>query len=350
MLQSLKNLSKAKKIGIGAGAGVLAVLLAVMAVWQPWKQEEAPPEDDQQGVTDQVQKPGGAQENEEKPVTLRVGNKEIPCVIYEGDGWSVYVPEDWTAEKDGEAAARFTSPEGASAYVVRLRETSGLADTYASLYPGEGTMNREFYTGDGQNGWHLTFSAPVDRWEDFDHLFRAIARTGELDGEKPFDAWTPMPEEPDWQNIDGDTLIFTDKDGVPVSDTAEEAVRARMLSWSPERKAAVTGRYDFELAWRGSYVQLGENQLTDVFGSQVAYEIKAGQEENVSPTGGEGIENGWLKESSDLYLIATQNGGPVEKKLAYWSNDCAPGDLLFASDVTDVLAGRAPSRADGTAS
>ena len=72
MLEKLKNLSTAAKVGIASGAALLTVAGVGVGITQPWKQNDPPPEDppaaDQQQT---VQQPA---QQEEKQLSVRAGN------------------------------------------------------------------------------------------------------------------------------------------------------------------------------------------------------------------------------------------------------------------------------------
>ena len=101
----MKTLTKkTRNILIGSGAGLLAVVAVALGIWQPWKKAEKPQDPPPQ--QQEVVKP---QEPEKKGSSLLVGGEEIPCTIHEGDGWSILVPEGWTADA-GKNHGIFTAP------------------------------------------------------------------------------------------------------------------------------------------------------------------------------------------------------------------------------------------------
>ena len=102
-------MSKKAKIWLFSGLGALAVLAIVLAVWQPWKQDET---EESQGPGQLVDK--DKTETEEKGLFLTVGNEEIPAVRYKVEGWSILIPETWKQEMVEESGV-FTS----GGYVVQ---------------------------------------------------------------------------------------------------------------------------------------------------------------------------------------------------------------------------------------
>ena len=91
MWERLRDLSGGAKAGIVGGVVLLAAAGVGLGIWQPWRQ----PEDvDHPGTVQQEpQEPVEPVKKPEKGPTLRVEGEEIPCVVYEGAGWSIYVQE-----------------------------------------------------------------------------------------------------------------------------------------------------------------------------------------------------------------------------------------------------------------
>ena len=110
MLEKLKSLSMGVKAGIASGVVLLAAAGVGLGIPQPWKnQEETLPPDPppvQQEVPDEPAK------KPEEGLSVRAGNDVVPCALYEGNGWSIYVPEGWTAQGQGANGARFSSGDG----------------------------------------------------------------------------------------------------------------------------------------------------------------------------------------------------------------------------------------------
>ena len=110
MLETLRNLSGKAKAGIIGGVVMLAAAGIGVGVWQPWNQEEEPPKE----PVNQTEPAPAPQPPAEKQLSVKVGSEDVPCTLYEGDGWSIYVPEGWTAQGQGANGARFSSGDGAA--------------------------------------------------------------------------------------------------------------------------------------------------------------------------------------------------------------------------------------------
>ena len=66
-----------------------------------------------------------------------------------------------------------------------------------------------------------------------------------------------LPTEPDWQEAEGLTVLFLDKDGYVLDDKVQSAVESYMLSWSDEIKAAHTGQYRINgISWHSTFTGL----------------------------------------------------------------------------------------------
>lgn len=303
MWEKLKNLSGKAKAGIIGGVALLAAAGVGLGIWQPWKQPEEEPTDPPP-VQQEVQEP---EKKPEKGLSLRVEGKEVPCVLYEGDGWSIYVPEEWSTEKIGENGGLFTAPDGAQ-MSVRF-DNGGYSGKYVNLSAAGDRKLLQFYSGIGEGSPVAEGSAPEASWEDYDRLFVAMARTLTVGTEKPFAEDYVIPNEPDWQKAEGMTVLFLDKDGYVVDGPAQEAIESYMESWPEEAREVFTGQYRLNaLEWASSYAGLGKDGYVDVFRADVQYRVRDG----ASPEG-VSVVNGWAEAAEDVYLALFHDGGAVSE-------------------------------------
>lgn len=314
MLEKLKGLSTRAKIAVASGAALLVAAGIGLAVWQPWNQAEEPPAEPAppQQVDQQPQPPA------EKGLSVKAGNEEIACTLYEGTGWSVYVPEDWTAEKLGENGALFSSPDGAQ-MSVRFEAGSDYSGSFINLSAGDGGENiLQFYQGSGEGSPVVEGNAPEGQWTRYGRLFAALARTLTVGQEKPFEESFVMPQEPDWQEAEGYTVLFLDKDGFVVDEKVQDAVEGYMRTWPVESRPDYTGQYRVnDIQWAGSYTGVARDGYIDVFRADVQYRLKEG----AAPEGVQAV-NGWASMGEDVYLAIIHDGGSVDE--TKWTA-CAPG-------------------------
>ena len=107
-----------------------------------------------------------------------------------------------------------------------------------------------------------------------------------------------LPAEPDWQEAEGLTVLFLDKDGYVLDDKIQNAVESYMLSWPDETKAAHTGQYRVNgIGWHSTFTGLRDGYI-DVFRASVSYE----------QTGG-----GWSLPTEGVLAAVYHDGGSVEK-------------------------------------
>ncbi|MDE7219996.1 MAG: hypothetical protein K2O45_10310 [Oscillospiraceae bacterium] len=260
MWETLRNLSGKAKAGMIGGIALLAAAGIGLGIWQPWNQpEDVPDEPDNQ--QQEVQEP---EKKPEKGLSLRVDGKEVPCVLYEGTGWSIYVPEEWETEKLGENGGLFTSADGAQ-LSVRFEPGSDYAGKYVNLSASENGRMLQFYSGIGEGSPVVEGSASKANWEKYDRLFVAMARTLTVGDETPFAESYVIPAEPDWQKADGATVLFLDKDGYMVDDQAQAAIESYMESWPAEAREIYTGQYRINsLEWASSYTGVTTDGFIDV--------------------------------------------------------------------------------------
>ena len=303
MLEKLRNLSGGAKAGIVGGVVLLAAAGIGLGIWQPWNQTE----DDvpQEPVVDQVQEPAEPVKKPEKGPSLQVEGKEVPCVVYEGAGWSIYVPEDWTTEKVGENGGLFSSGDGAQMTVGF--ENGGYDGSFVNLSDSVAGRTLQFYQGKGEGSPVVEGSAPEAKWDQYRKLLTEMARSLTVGEEKPFADSYVIPEEPDWQRADGMTVLFLDKDGYVVDEETQGAIESYMLSWPEEERLIYTGQYRINtLDWASSYTELTDGGYVDVFRADVQYRVHDG----AAPEGVT-LVDGWAGMDGDVYLAVFHDGGSV---------------------------------------
>ena len=311
MLTKLKELSTQAKVAIGAGLAALLAIGIGVAVWQPWntQAEEPPKEPDVQ-----QQEPVTPQQPVEKGLSVKAGSEEVPCTLYEGTGWTMYMPEGWEAAPltEGSGAA-FSSPDGAE-MTVAFQQIGGGTGTFVSLSPVDSGSNQlQFCDGSGDGSPVITGRAPESQWSRYERLFTALAKTLTVGTQTPFAGSFAVPQEPDWQIAAGDTVLFLDKDGVVLDDKVQEAVENYMRSWPEEDRTVYTGQYRINgIDWAASYTGL-TNGYIDVFRARVQYRVAADGEEAVKAREGVTVVDGWASLPDSVYLVLTHDGGNVEK-------------------------------------
>ena len=336
-MKSIKEWTKKQKIIAGSAAGAVLALAVVLGVWQPWRAQE--PERDPAPQPPRQEEP---EQPEEEKLTLTVGLEEIPCVIYEGDGWSVYVPETWTVDADGNGGV-FTDPASEARMEVVREAPAQYIGTFLfasreALSENEDWLLRRFYTGDLLSGaWAVTCQAPEEAWEDQEKLLTALARTFTAGEARPFDGLYPVASEPSWQTVDGDVVLWLDKDGYPVEADAEEFVEAEMLAWPSETKALFTGQYRLDdLRWSGSYTCIGEGYI-DIFTATVWYEAAEDGDMPDIIKWDRVWKDGWVQDRDRVAVVLCHDGGEVTEKLTLWFFDEVPGEAAPASWLAGEL-------------
>jgi len=334
----MTNLTKKAKIAIGsAGAGVLALAVA-LGIWQPWK---APAADDTNDTPDVGQQQEVKPPKEEEVPTLTVGGEEIRCVIFEGDGWSIYVPEEWVMDANENGGKFQSSEDGKQSTQVEVIQGADpiYAGDYVSAYPQylsetETWQTRSFYHADTGTSWEVVCQAPEDIWDDYQRIMTAMARTMAVGDIKPFSGMSPVAAQPDWQITGDGTVLWMDKDGYIVNDAAEEYICTQMMAWPNEKKANYTGQYRMDdLTWAGSYTCVPGKEYIDVFCTQVWYELAPGKESEIQLADGMTIHEGWLYEGFRTHVIVYHDGSAVEKAKVIYTNDTSPGLPLYLSDL-----------------
>lgn len=329
-MNALSKKAKGAIIGSVAGVGALALGLGI---WQPWKKPEV--EDTKPPVEQQTQTP-----EQEEQLTLNVGGDKIPCTLFEGDGWSIYVPEGWTVDANKNGGIFYALGEDRTRVVqVEVSYAAGsnyngefVSISWENQSDGEERRVRHFYTGTEKESWELTCSSLVEEWSANEKLLTAMARTFAVGEERPFSG-VSLAYEPDWQITEGKTVLWLDKNGYVVNDAVEKEVRREMLTWDPETQRDYTGKYRWEdLRWAGGYCR-GPGEYIDVFETSVWYEIIAGKEDTIMLAGGMEIEDGWITHGHRLNVAITHDGSDVSEERALWCNDTSAGMPLFLSDL-----------------
>lgn len=310
MLDKIKALSTGAKAGIIGGAVLVAAAGVGLGVTQPWNQPaqnavEPPPVQDAAH-----QEPTGT---EEKKLSVRAGNDVVDCVLYEGKGWSIYVPEDWSTEEASQDSGRFVSEDGAELKVDFLR--GSYKGSFVNLSPGEKTESLQFYTDTGSRSPSVTGVGAESNWNYYSKLFTALARTLTVGEDKPFEEVYIIPQLPDWQKAEGKTVLFLDKDGYVVDDKMQDVVESYMKSWSDEVRSTYTGQYRVnDIQWAGTYTGITEDGFVDVFRASVQYRVAQGGEETLLQSdGGVKIVDGWASNGNDMFLVLFHDGGSVDR-------------------------------------
>lgn len=312
-------------------AGVVALVAGGLMLWQPWnkepvEEETPPPVVEQQPVKE-----------EEKPdLTITVGGKKVDCRLYRGDGWTMPVPMDWTIE-EGEGEVSFLPPEstadGTCLTVSISQDPTYDGEFISAGINGETGFERLFYTGDAR-GYDVSCKMKDEEdVEAYEKTMTAMARTMTVGDERPFASLYPMASQPEWQVVDGETVLFLDKDGVDLEAVAETAVKSYMNGWSNEKKALFTGQYRLAPAqWVQSYTCVVEDYV-DVFTVSAEYQVVDGGASSVELTEGQQIRGGWLSDASRvLYVVVFHDGSAVKNTVTVWGKPGYSG-AEFAADV-----------------
>lgn len=325
MLERLRNLSRKAKAGIAGGLALLVAAGVGLGVWQPWNQKEEPdpPADIQQEPSLPADEPQAKPENK---LSIQVNGEKVECTLYEGAGWSIYVPENWSTEKLGDNGGLFSAGDGGQ-LSVRFEAGSDYMGNFVNLSNTGNDRMLQFYSGIGEGSPVVEGSAPKTKWEQYRKLFVAMARTLTVGDEKPFAESYIIPEEPDWQKADGMTVLFLDKDGYVVDDEAQKAVESYMLSWPETDREIYTGQYRINtLEWASSYTGLTKNGYVDVFRADVQYRVREGA---AAP---EGAVNSWASVGDSVYLAVAHDGGSVSKTTGI-ATGLEKGWAGFASEI-----------------
>lgn len=331
MLEKLRDLSTGVKVGIASGAVLLAAAGVGLGVTQPWNNQEETLPPDPPPVQQQV--PSEPEKKPDEGLSVRAGNEVVPCGLYEGAGWSIYVPEGWTAEKQGENGARFSDGNGAE-MTVEFLPGSDYQGTFVNLSAGEKARTLLFHEGIGEGSPVVSGTGAETRWDYYGKLFTALARTLTVGERKPFGEVYIIPQTPDWQKAEGQTVLFLDKDGYIVDEPVREAVESFMKSWGSEDRKNYTGQYRVnDIQWASSYTGITEDGYIDIFRADVQYRVAEGGEEALkAQDGGVQVVNGWASVMTDVFLAVYHDGGTVEKTQGIPAADV--GDwVAFAGSV-----------------
>lgn len=310
MRETWRNLSRGAKAGVIAGVAALAAVGVGLGVWQPWNQPE-PPEDP---APVQQQAPAAPREPAAEELSVRANGEKVVCTLYEGDGWSVYVPEGWSAEELGGNGGLFSAGDGAQ-MSVQFLPGSGCGERFVNLSGNGGDRTLQFFDGTGAEKPSLLGNAPEHQWDRYGKLFTALARTLTVEGDKPFAESYIIPEEPDWQEAEGLTVLFLDKDGYIIDEKARGAVEEYMRSWPAEDREIYTGQYRINgIDWAGSYTGIAREGFIDVFRVRAQYRLAEGGEEKLlARDNGARVADGWASTLETLLLAVRHDGGIVER-------------------------------------
>lgn len=305
MWEKIRDLSGAAKAGIAGGVALLAAAGIGLGVWQPWNQQEVLP--DEPGPVQQ-QEPAEPEVKKEKELSLQVDGKKVPCILYEGTGWSIYVPEEWSTEQVGENGGLFASGDGAQ-LSVEFAPGSDYMGTFVNLSDGGEERLLQFYSGTGEGSPVVEGSAPEAKWDEYDKLFVAMARSLTAGDEKPFAESYIIPSEPDWQKAEGMTVLFLDKDGYIVDEEMQATIENFMQSWPVEDREIYSGQYRINsMVWASSYTGLTKDGFVDVFRADVQYRVRDG----AAPEGVT-LTDGWADLGGSVYLAVAHDGGSVSR-------------------------------------
>lgn len=329
LLDQFNALSTGAKAGIIGGAVLVAAAGVGLGVTQPWNQQNPLPVGDMPPV--QQAAPQETVKQNEKPLSVRAGNDIVNCGLYEGDGWSIYVPEGWSAMDAGGDSAGFISDSGDGArIVVQFFPNENDEGGFVCL-SDEGEENAlQFYQEDGDTSALVTGYVPESRWDYYSKLFTALARTLTVEDRQPFGEVYIIPQPPDWQKAEGMTVLFLDKDGYVVDDKMRDAVEDYMRSWTEDDRVNYTGQYRIDdIQWAASYTGITEEGYIDVFRANVQYRVAEGGENPLAQQDGVTVADGWVRTDSVLLAIF-HDGGSVKDTQAVITAD-AQDWLTFAA-------------------
>lgn len=310
-----------QKLLVGAIAvGATALVTGGVMLWQPWNHSENSNSDPEPAP---IEDTTPDEDTAQPDLTITVGGKKIDCMLYRGDGWSIPYPIDWSVEET-ETAVSFSPPNGnGAALTVSISQTPAYNGAFISAGTSElnekDVFKRLFYYGDAR-GYEVSCLMPSEQREDLEKTMTAMARTMTVGDVRPFASLYPMASEPEWQIIDGETILFMDKDGVDMASITKTAVERYMNAWSSQTKANFTGTHRFDPpTWVASYTCVTEDYV-DVFAVSPEYQIAAGKAGSIVLGEGQSIQNGWLSDSqSVLYIVLFHDGSTVSKTAAVWN-------------------------------
>ncbi|MBR2133025.1 MAG: hypothetical protein IJ955_10925 [Oscillospiraceae bacterium] len=309
-----------QKILAGAiGVGVIAAAVGIGLAWEPWKNNEQEDLPEPPSVEDQVQQP----EEEKADLTITVGGNKVDCRLYEGDGWSIPVPMDWTVE-EGKDAVKFLPPDSKDSMLsVEVSNNAAYNGTFISANAveigEEDGFERLFYSGTTGRGFDVACRMTEDGMDDYEKTMTAMARTMTIGNDRPFASLYPMASQPEWQVIDNEVVLFLDKDGIDVDSIARTATEDRMNAWSNDTKQNFTGKYRLGAPeWVSSYTCVVEDYV-DVFMVPVEFQVASGKASSIPLSEGQMVRNGWLSDANTvLYVAVFHDGSAVNNTITAW--------------------------------
>lgn len=271
--------------------------------------------------------PAASEDTERREITLPAGSRKVDCWIYEGDGWTIPYPKDWTVvEKQDEV--HFVPPdstEDGTCVTVSLSSRAEYSGSFIAIgakqfADGTAGLERMFYHG-GEGGYAVSGKMKDEDWESFEKIMNAMSRTMTVGDQSPFASLYPMASQPEWQVVDGELVLFLDKDGADMDSVVDEAVKARLNGMSSEERACLTGEYRLgSSAWDSEYTCIGEDYI-DVFCLTVEFKIASGKANEIELKDGQSIRNGWLvDESTLLYVAVFHDGSTVSRRVSSWGD------------------------------
>ena len=311
LLEKISALSTGAKVGIASGAVLVAAAGIGLGVTQPWNQQNQLPVDTPPVQQEAPQEPV---KQEEKKLSVRAGNDVVECELYEGTGWSIYVPAGWSAEKTGENNARFSSGDGAQ-MEVQFLPGSDFEGDFVNLSASGTNHVLQFHQGGGEGSPLVTGTGAIGQWSFYSKLFTALARTLTVGEQTPFGEVYIIPQPADWQKAEGVTVLFLDKDGFVVDDRMQAAVETYMKTWSDDVRRFYTGQYRLnDIQWAASYTGIADEGYIDVFKADVQYRVADGGEEALKEyDAGITVVDGWASGLDCLFLAVFHDGGSVDK-------------------------------------
>lgn len=325
-----------QKLITGALAvGAVALVGGAVLLWQPWNR--APQDDTPPPV---VQDPVDTVEKEEPDLSITVGGKKVDCRLYQGDGWTIPVPMDWTIE-EGDGMVHFfpkNSTKDGTCLTVTVADNAVYSGAFIAIGEAEfaddgAGLERMFYHG-GSRSYEVSCRLRDEDLEDYEKTMTAMARTMTVGTERPFASLYPMASEPEWQIVDDEVVLFLDKDGVDIESVAAKAIEAKMNDWDNGIKKYFTGKYRLGTPeWSSSYTCVSDDYI-DVFRVEVQYQVAAGGADNIVLDEGQEIRGGWLiDKNAVLYIAVFHDGSVVTKRVSAWGDR----DYFGAEFAEEVL-------------
>ena len=317
-------MDKRVKIAIAASAAVMAVTTGgLLAYFQPWKKDEAPtvPPQSQQENENPSKK-------EEKPEELyvTVSGEKLPCTLYESDGWSILLPEGWTADS-GILWPNKTKAPDAWLRVTADGEDHGME--FTSLWERDGVRGYTLSVGN-TDPCEIIYQSKTEDYPTYNQIFREVAKTFKKNNMQPF-ASLIGSHEPDLHMDNGSTILFMDKLGVSVDEYADKAVKNHMISWPKEEKNSYTGTHRVEkpIVWEASYT--ANERYIEVFSCEAAYELS--KDSKVTDAD---VKEGWRHEK--FYLVLAHQGDGIKESYALWGTQELPGFSAFLNETLSTIA------------